>query len=170
VRQGLDVVIVNPAVVVGAGDLNRISGAALLAAARGALWAAPSGGLNAVHIDDVVAGHLAAMQTGRTGERYILGGENMPHREFLGLAAAYAGRPAPRLVVPGGLLRAAAGPLGALGRLATLPISGEALRRAGYYFYYDTLKSRLELGLGEARPVRLAVTEALDWYRERGEL
>jgi dihydroflavonol-4-reductase len=166
VAQGLDVVLVNPAVVVGAGDLNRVSGDIILHVAKGHVPVSVPGGLNVVHIADVVQGHLAALHFGRRGQRYILGGENLTHRSFLDIIAAITGARPPRLTVPSGLTRFLSGPASALGRLLPLPVSPEMLRKAGYFFYYDTRKAQSELGLGEARSVWDSVTEAYRWYQE----
>lgn len=168
VAQGLDVVIVNPAVVIGAGDLNRISGNIVVQVAQRRVPVSAPGGSNVVHIADVVDGHLAALRRGRRGERYILGGENLPHVQLLELIAQAAGVPPPRLVLPGCLARWLAAPLSAAEKWLPLPVKGEALRRTGYYFYYDTRKARHELGLKDARPVRQAVAEAFAWYLQQG--
>ena len=80
VKLGLDAVIVNPAAVFGPGDHYQISGSMIVEFARRRLPAVPAGGLCVVDIDAVVQGHIAAAERGRTGERYILGGENLAHR------------------------------------------------------------------------------------------
>jgi dihydroflavonol-4-reductase len=167
VAQSLDVVIVNPAVVVGAGDINRISGNLILQIARGRLPITIEGGLNVVHIQDVVAGHLAALERGRTGERYILGGENLPHTKFFEQIASVVGARPPWLKLPGRLVRLLSGPVRLADRLFNLPVKGEALRRAGYYFYFDTHKAQTELALSEPRPARQAITEAYQWYQDQ---
>lgn len=168
VARGLDVVIVNPTVVVGAGDVNRVSGEIILRVARGQVPAAIPGGMNVVHIEDIIQGHLAAWERGRRGERYILGGENISHRRFLELTAEITGAPPPRWVLPTVLLRKMVFPLKMINKLVHLPISGETLYRTGYYFYYDTIKSRLQLGLPNPRSVRDALQQAYSWYRKQG--
>jgi dihydroflavonol-4-reductase len=168
VAQGLDVVIVNPTVVIGAGDLNRISGNTILQVARNRIPVAPPGGLNVIHIDDVVRGHLAALERGRTGERYILGNENLTHQRFLRMIAEVVDVRPPSPVVPAALLRWMAGPAKQAGRWLPLPISADNLRRAGYYFYFDTLKARAHLGLGQLRPTYEAITEAYAYFCEKG--
>lgn len=170
VARGLEVVIVNPSVVVGAGDINRVSGEALLRIATRRLPVTVQGGLNAVHVQDVVAGHLAAWERGRVGERYILGGENMTHRQFLSLAAETAGVPQPWLHLPAWLVQLMVTPGALLGRLVRLPIGADSFHRAGVYFYYDSSKARQELGLGQPGSIRQAISESLDWYRQRGVL
>ncbi|MDD2696257.1 MAG: NAD-dependent epimerase/dehydratase family protein, partial [Anaerolineales bacterium] len=170
IARGLEVVIVNPSVVVGAGDLNRVSGEALLRVARRRLPVTVQGGLNAVHIQDVVDGHLAAWERGRAGERYVLGGENMTHRQFLSLAAEVAGVPLPWLHLPAWLVRMLVVPAAIAGRVVSLPIGADAFHRAGMYFYYDCSKARRELGLSPPRSIRQAISESLNWYRQRGLL
>ena len=170
VARGLDVVIVNPAVVVGAGDINRVTGNVIIRVAQGRVPVAIPGGLNAVHIEDVVRGHLAALNSGRTGERYILGGENLSHLRFLQLIAEIAGVRAPLVRLPAGLAQVLAGPVSVAGRWLPLPVAGSALRRVGLFFYYDTTKARLELGLTNLRPVSQAIEEAIAWYAQRGVL
>ena len=168
VAKGLEVVIVNPAVVIGAGDLHQISGNVVIQVARGRLPVAIPGGLNIVHIEDVIRGHIAALAYGRTGERYILGGENMSHLHFLRLTAKIAGVPPPRFIIPGRLARWLAPLLAWIDRRLPLPVAGDALRRAGNFFYYDTRKAREQLGLTEPRPASEAIAEAYSWYLEQG--
>ncbi|HSO26515.1 MAG TPA: NAD-dependent epimerase/dehydratase family protein, partial [Anaerolineales bacterium] len=168
VARGLDAVIVNPAVVLGPRDLNRVSGEVIVRVARGQVPVSTDGGLNVVHIADVVDGHLAALERGRTGERYILGGENLTHRAFLALIAEVTGRRPPRWLLPGVWLGKLTFLVKMLDDTNLLPIHSEALNRAGRYFYYDTQKAHLELGLPAPRPARLAIKQAYAWYRAAG--
>ena len=111
VALGLDAVIVNPSLVIGKGDINRVSGEAIMHVARGNLKVSSQGGLNAIHIADVVRGHIAALEKGQTGERYILGSENMTHQSFLELTAEVVGVDPPRIMLPGRILRALSEPV-----------------------------------------------------------
>lgn len=166
VAQGLDVVIVNPGVVLGAGDINRVGGSILLHMSCGRIPVSIQSGLNAVHIDDVVCGHMAALEKGKTGERYILGGQNLTVTEFLEIIAKSVGRSAPRFSVPAWLGHLLARPIGMFGDLIGIPINRELLLLAGKYFYYDTSKARIELDLNEPRLVLDAAREAWEWYQE----
>jgi dihydroflavonol-4-reductase len=170
VARGLDVVIVNPTIIIGAGDVNRVQGGAIIQIARGRVPLAVAGGLNIVHIQDVVQGHLLARQRGRCGHRYILGGENISAASFIALVAHLAGVRPPWLVLPGGLVRLAAGPLSLKPLRKRLPVSPDLVRMAGHYFYFDTSKAQQELGMGRARPVHEAVADSLRYYRQRGDL
>ncbi|GAP13110.1 nucleoside-diphosphate-sugar epimerase [Longilinea arvoryzae] len=167
VATGQDVVIVNPSLVFGAGDIYNASRSILARAADRQVGFVTEGGLNVVHIRDVVAGHLAALEKGRRGERYLLCGQNLTHLELLQIASAAAGVPAPTLVLPAGLVRSLAGPLHLLQSFIDLPVSPSLLPLAGYYFYYDGSKARGDLGLPEPRPAEEAIREALEWLMEQ---
>lgn len=168
VAQGLDVVMVNPSVVFGAGDLYRQNSSIITQVAGQRLRLLTEGGLNAVHIADVVEGHLAALERGNTGERYILGGENLTHIDLVQRIARLAGVPAPRLILPGSVARRLAVLLRWFGSFIDLPISAAEVAMAGWYFYYDTHKAQSQLGLSAPRPVDSAINEALEWFRQSG--
>jgi len=72
----------------------------IVAAASGGIPAFVDTGLNLVHVDDVALGHLAALERGRVGERYILGGQNVPFRQMLHDIAAIIGRKGPKFRLP----------------------------------------------------------------------
>ena len=164
VAQGLDAVIVNPTLVFGAGDLHRRSTSVITLVAGRRISVAIEGGINCVHIADVVAGHLAAMTDGRTGQRYLLGGENLTYLELLQMIAGVTGVSAPNLVLPTRLVHALARPAIWFKPFLNLPVSPEMLHMAGYYFFYDLQKSRAELHLPPCRPVKEAITEAYEWF------
>jgi len=170
VGDGLDAVIVNPSVVIGAGDLNQASNAFIVYIARRGLPVAVPGGVNVVHIEDVLQGHLAALEHGRSGERYILAGENLSIPRLLTLTAEMARRHAPRLTIPAWAVRVGSTALDLFSRIIGLPLPGSLLRLAGRFFFYDASKSRNELGLGQPRPYQKAAAESLAWYAENGYL
>jgi dihydroflavonol-4-reductase len=166
--DGLEVIIVNPSIVLGAGDVNRISGSILIEAARGLAFVYNDGGVNYVHIDDVTAGHLAAAEGGRPGERYILGGENLTHRQALTEVARIVGRRPPWLRLPGDVVPLLASLLDAAGRFVQTPINGSQLRMSRHRLWIDISKAQRELGLGQPKPFSLAAQQAYDWYRAEG--
>lgn len=170
VAAGLDVVIVNPSVVIGAGDIYRQTSSIVVQAAKNRIPALVQGGLNVVHIQDVVDGHLAAWRRGRCGERYILGGENLTHTALLRQIAEITGGTPPALVLPASIARLLIVPLFLTQSFVDLPISANSLRLAGYRFYYNTEKARRELNLKTARPASLAIKDAYDWFVQAGAL
>jgi dihydroflavonol-4-reductase len=169
VDRGLAAVIVNPAVVIGAGDQYLIAGQMGLEIARGRLLAVPPGGVCVADVDAVVEGHIAAAERGRVGERYILGGENLPYKQMMATIAALTGQPAPRRTFP----RQAAPLFGAvvdtLNRLSSRPasVSGEQIRLSARNVFYDSGKAVRELGY-PMLPFREAAQKALCWYSEHG--
>ena len=170
VAKGLEVVTVNPSVVLGPGDRYQVSGRVVLQVARNRLPVSVAGGLNVVHIADIVRGHLAAMEWGRPGERYILGGENLTHRRFLFMIAKVTHARPPLVVLPYHLVRWLAAPVALLPGGLPLPIEGHALRRAGYYFFYDNRKAQDQLGWVPRHTTEQAIADGFAWYHEQGIL
>jgi dihydroflavonol-4-reductase len=171
VKQGLPAVIVNPSIIVGPRDVNFISGSLIRASLKGQLRVVPDGGNNMVHSDDVIAGHLAAAERGRVGERYILGGENLSHWEIARVLASITGGAPPLLVLPGWALPPLAHLIDLFNRISERPplVNGEQIRLSGETFYVDSSKAVRELGLRQTAFCQ-AVSDAFDWYRENGLL
>ncbi len=166
VARGLDVVTVNPGFIIGAQDIHRQTHSLVVQIARQKLPFLISGGFNFVHVMDVVDGHLAAMRTGRCGERYILGGENLSYIAFARKVGEIAGVNPPLLVLPGGVAGRLVGPMNFLQRFMNLPVGVETLNIVGKLFFYDNRKARTELGLKAPRPIESAIKEALDWFKQ----
>jgi dihydroflavonol-4-reductase len=167
----LEVVVVNPGTVFGAGDLHSHAGGYIRAAQKWPVLFYPGGGANCVHVKAVVEGHLAAFFKGRPGQRYILGGENLTYREIFATIADVL--KLPRLLVPIPLpaALACARPLGLLARAAGIPnaLSAEAVRAGYLKLYYSSAKAERELGLRRV-PFREAVEEAAAWYAQTGRI
>ena len=170
--QSLPAVIVNPSTPIGPGDIRPTpTGRIIVEAASGRMPAYIETGLNLVHVDDVAAGHLAALQRGRIGERYILGGENVLLRDMLAEVARQVGRTPPKLR----LARRLMFPL-AYGAEAVAQITGRepfltttGLRLAKDRMFFSSTKAERELGY-RARPYAEAIAEAIAWFRARGYL
>jgi dihydroflavonol-4-reductase len=132
-------VVVNPTTPVGEGDLRPTpTGRMIRGVANGRYRAYLDIGLNVVDVRDVARGHLLALERGRRGERYILGGANLTLQELFAAVAHLAGRPRPRIRLPYAIIRAAA-LVGAVNRheatLARLPAyfsSAKAERELDY--------------------------------------
>jgi dihydroflavonol-4-reductase len=166
VALGLDAVIVNPSSVFGAGDLQRKESSVIhMVADRGLRLSAP-GGMNVVHISDVVQGHLAALEYGRSGERYILGGENIPHDQFFLTILEIAGIQTRLVKLPLSLVRVMRKLFFITSRLLRVNVNPGILNLAGFYFYYDLEKSMRELGLPLPRSTRLAIDDTYRWFKE----
>ncbi|MEX2455455.1 MAG: hopanoid-associated sugar epimerase [Rhodospirillaceae bacterium] len=171
-EEGAPVVIVNPSAPFGPRDIKPTpTGRIVLGAARGRMPAYLDTGLNAVHVDDVAEGHMLAFAKGRVGERYILGGEDMTLRDIIATVTAHVGRPGPRFRLPRRPLFPVAWASEGLGRLTggEPAVTLDALRMAAKHMYYSSEKARADLGYAP-RAARLALTDAVDWYRENGYL
>ena len=171
-RDNLPVVIVNPAAPVGPRDIKPTpTGKMILDAAAGRVPAYIDTGLNVVHVDDVAEGHALALERGRIGERYILGGENMTLKEILTLVASVAGRRPPSIQLPEAVVWPVAFILEHFARLTGMapPVTRDHLKMARKKMYYSSAKAIDELGY-RPRPVREAVEDALAWFRANGML
>jgi dihydroflavonol-4-reductase len=146
-RQGLDAVIVNPAAVFGA-DTSNNSSLVLRKVAQGGGRVAPPGGLCVVAVEDVVRGHLLALERGRGGERYILGGDNLTYAELFALIHRVVGRQVRVHTVPGGLWQLACIAAEGIDHVMTLrpPLTPDALRALGARLAYSSAKAERELG------------------------
>ncbi|MBX2992519.1 MAG: SDR family oxidoreductase [Bacteroidetes bacterium] len=102
VEQGLHAVIVNPSVVVGERDIHFHGGDILRRVKKWQVFFYVDGGMNVVYVGDVVNGHIAAAEYGRSGERYILGGENLTHKDVFRRTARIVGgfSPVAKLPIP----------------------------------------------------------------------
>jgi dihydroflavonol-4-reductase len=172
-EAGLPVVIVNPSAPIGPGDARPTpTGQVVLHAAQGRMPAYVDTGLNVVHVDDVAAGHLLALERGEVGERYILGGENMALGALLATIARLVGRRPPRLRLPAGLLLPVARAAEALARLrpgAEPFITRDGVRMAQKTMYFTSAKAEGALGY-RSRPAEEALRDAIAWYRRQGVL
>lgn len=167
---GQHVVIVNPSVVLGPGDLNRVSGDIVIRAAKRQIPGFAPGGFGVIDVRDLATAHLAAAEHGRSGERYILNTHNTPSRALITLAAEAAGVRPPFFTVP----RAAIPPLAAtidfVRRIGIpIPIDGNQLRLSAQHIYFDASKAREELGL-TGRPLPETVHDTWQWYKDAGML
>ena len=172
VAQGLPAVIVNPSTPIGPCDVKPTpTGRMIVMAAAGRMPAFVDTGLNMVHVDDVAAGHLMALERGRIGERYILGGQNASLAEILGAVAALMGRRAPRIKLPRGAVVpvALASEFAArfTGREPLVTMDG--LRLSKNRMYFSTAKAERELGY-QARPYAEGIKDAIAWFRAAGYL
>lgn len=171
-REGLPAVIVSPSTPIGPRDVRPTpTGRIIVEAVMGRMPAFVDTGLNLVHVDDVAAGHVAALTRGRVGENYILGGQDVSLKDMLAAIAAVAGRKPPRVQIP----RMPLFPL-AYGAEMIARITGkepfitiDGLKMSKYRMYFSSAKAARELGYA-ARPYYQAIEEAISWFRQAGYL
>src|SRR5947199_3925723 len=100
-RSGMHVVTVNPTTPVGEGDVKPTpTGRIVLDFLKRKFPAYVETGLNLVDVRDCARGHVAALEKGKSGERYILGGENLTLKQILDKLADITGLPSPKLKLP----------------------------------------------------------------------
>jgi len=172
VAAGQPIVIVNPSTPVGPRDIKPTpTGQIILDAGSGRMPAYVDTGLNIVHVDDVAAGHLLALERGRVGERYILGGWDMPLAAILFFVAKCVGRRPPRLRLPHAVVLPIAYVAEAFARLTggSTRITVDGVRMARKHMYFSSAKAFNELGY-RWRPATEAIADAVSWFRENGYL
>jgi dihydroflavonol-4-reductase len=171
-ERNLPAVIVNPSTPIGPRDVRPTpTGRIIVEAAAGRMPAYIDTGLNLVHVDDVAAGHVLALQKGRVGERYILGGQDVLLGDMLAEIARQTGRSPPKLRLPRRLIfpiaYAAEAVAYVTGREPFVTTTG--LRLAKDRMFFTSAKAERELSY-RARPYAEAVAEAIAWFRAHGYL
>jgi dihydroflavonol-4-reductase len=163
--EGVPALIVNPSTPVGPRDIKPTpTGKMIRDAAAGRMPAYVDTGLNVVHVDDVAEGHVLALERGRIGEKYILGGEDLALRDIFAAAAAAAGRPPPRLSLPIAPLIPLALACEALARFGIEPlVTREMLAMARKKMFFSSAKARRDLGY-TPRPAAAAIDDAVAWF------
>jgi dihydroflavonol-4-reductase len=168
----LPAIIVNPSTPIGPRDVRPTpTGRIVVEAACGRMPAYVDTGLNLVHVDDVAAGHIAALERGRIGQRYILGGENMTLGRMLAEIARLSGRRPPTMALPRTLIYPIAYGAEAMARVTGREpfATVDGLRMAKYKMYFSSAKAERELGY-RARPASEALADAYRWFLDAGYL
>jgi dihydroflavonol-4-reductase len=167
----MDVVIVNPTTPVGEQDVKPTpTGRIIVDFLKGKFPAYVDTGLNLVDVTEVAQGHIAALEKGRSGERYILGGENLTLKQILDKLAVLSGLPSPRIRLP----YAVALGFGALDTLFEGMLlrrepraSLESVRMGRKKMFASDAKAQRELGW-KTIPVDGALQRAVTWFRMNG--
>jgi dihydroflavonol-4-reductase len=167
-RAGQDVVIVNPTTPVGERDIKPTpSGRILVDFLKKKFPAYVDTGLNLVDATECARGHIAALEKGRSGERYILGGENLTLKQILDKLAAITRLPSPKVRVPYVLALAT----GVVDEVVTGRIRGrepratiDAVRMGRKKMFVSSTKAERELGW-KIVPVDDALRRAVEWFK-----
>jgi dihydroflavonol-4-reductase len=170
VEAGQDVVIVNPTTPVGPWDAKPTpTGEIIVRFLTGRMPAYVDTGLNLIDVRDVAKGHVLAFERGVTGERYILGNENLTLRALLERLASITGCSAPWLRLP----RAVPLAYAVLREYVLAPaglapdVSVESVRMAKQRMFFTAAKAVCELGLPQSS-VTGALADAVTWFHEHG--
>lgn len=170
VQEGLPLVIVNPSTPVGPFDIKPTpTGKIIVDFMNGKMPAYLDTGLNLIDVDECARGHLLAARSGRVGEKYILGGENLTLRDLFTILAEITGVTPPRFRLPyrpvlmAAYLNAAFSRLS--GREPLIPLEG--VQMAAKFMYFDSGRAEKELGLKQM-PLKTALFKAVEWFRANG--
>lgn len=170
----LPIVIVNPCGVFGPGDARPTPSGGLIV--KYLNWKAPigfpvsAGGLSVVDVDDVCQGHIGAMEKGRVGERYILGGDNLTFTQVIESMSSITGLRGPGKPAGKGLAELVGRGMELFARLTgNEPEVTYKLSRDFYdtFMWASSAKAETELGY-KHRPARKTLARAIRWYLDRG--
>jgi dihydroflavonol-4-reductase len=170
-RSGVDVVIVNPTTPVGERDIKPTpTGRIVLDFLKRKFPAYVETGLNLVDATECARGHVQALEKGRSGERYILGGENLTLKQILDRLAVITGLKSPTLKLPYVFAFAA----GVIDEMVTGRLLGrepratiDAVRMGRKMMFVSSAKAERELGWRTV-PVDGALRRSVDWFRGNG--
>ncbi len=171
VDAGLDAVIVNPAAVMGPGDSRGNLAGVASRLLHGKRVSVPPGGVNLVALEDVVTGHLQAMERGRSGERYLLTGENVTWNELVRRVARALQVERGITTIPRWLYRVVVGAVALADVVVDLkaPICPGALRPMGRFSWWTAAKAERDLGF-RAGDVDRAINAAVEHMKRSGDL
>ncbi|MFT4770201.1 MAG: nucleoside-diphosphate-sugar epimerase [Cryomorphaceae bacterium] len=157
--EGLNVIVVNPSIILGPSKPDQSSGMLVSMLRKGSKYY-PSGGVGLVDVRDVSKACIQAMEQEKFGERYLLNSQNLSFQELLTKAAVTFGNEPPKSKLPNFLLELA-WRLGVIGRLFGIkPISKETAQSAQRTANYNSSKANNDLGVKF-----IPIGESLAWIK-----
>jgi dihydroflavonol-4-reductase len=167
---GIELVVLNPSLLLGPGDARLSSTDVIWKFLKRRVPAMPGGGLSFVDVRDAAQAFAAALERGRPGERYLLGGANMTFRELFGRLERLSGVAAPRVSLPSAVNVAGARLLEKLSSWrGTEPlIDSPSVEMGERYWYCDASKAAAELGFAPRDPQE-TLAETVRWLRAHVE-
>ncbi len=170
--QGLEIVFLHPTRVYGPGLLSESNSVTklIIRFINGKWHIVPSNGKsigNYVYIDDVVNAHIQALTKGRSGEHYLLGGENVSYNELFDRIREVSGWSSWLIHLPYSIMLSAAGIMELLSkvRLTSPPVTRGFVKKYNYNWIVSSHKAEQELGY-RITPLGKGIAEILDWVRE----
>lgn len=169
-REGLPLVVVNPAFPFGERDIAPTpTGGFIVSALKKQVPGYVDSGFNVIDVDDCAEGHVLAAEKGRIGERYILGNHNVTLREFYATVGRVAGIKVPERRIPPAIAEAAGWAMEQLANVTKKrPLATrKAARYAAHTHFFDNSKAKRELGL-PSTPLDVTIDKAVRWFRTHG--
>jgi dihydroflavonol-4-reductase len=169
-RGELNAVMINPSTIYGAGDAKKGSRGTQLKVARAKFPFYTAGGVSVVAVEDVVDAIISAWKRGRSGERYIISGENLTIKQLFTEIAQAAGVKPPSIFLPTPIVKL----LGKIGDLMESfgskgPINSENAWTSTLYHWFDSSKAKKELGLNP-KSASYAIGQSVAWMKQNGYL
>jgi dihydroflavonol-4-reductase len=166
-RLGIQVVAINPSLLLGPGDRRLSSTGDVRKFLRREIPTVPDGGISFVDARDAAEAAAAALERGRAGERYLLGGPNWTMKEFFARLGRIANIAPPRLKLPSSFARWSAGMLEEVYRWRGKepPVDRISVEMAEHYWWIDSSKAERELGF-EARDPQLTLVDTVAYLRQ----
>ena len=171
-QKGLPLVIVNPSIVIGPGDIYLSSTALIVWYCKRKFPGYLDGGVNVVDVEDVAEGHILAAEKGRVGERYILGNKNLSIMECFSLLERVTGIPSPKRKVPYFVALTAGFIRERIIRVSSPSFvlqDVDSAKAGRLYWYFDSSKAVRELGFPQT-PVEESLKKTIKWFRDNGYL
>lgn len=167
-QANIELVTLHPSLLLGPGDARLSSTEDVLRFLGRKIPTRPSGGLSFVDVRDCAVAFAAAMDRGKPGERYLLGGHNMKFDEFFGRLERISGVRAPWLRLPTGWVKPAARWMERLYEAfdRAAPVDAQSAEMGEYFWYTDSKKARAELGFAP-RDATETLADTVRYLRER---
>ncbi|MCC0178917.1 NAD-dependent epimerase/dehydratase family protein [Waterburya agarophytonicola K14] len=170
IKTGQDIVIVNPSTPIGAWDIKPTpTGEIIVRFLQRKMPFYIDTGLNLIDVEDVAWGHVLALKQGKTGDRYILGNQNLTFAQLLGKLEQITGLPAPQKTIPGwipyGVAWLEENVLTKLGKQPTIALDG--VRMSRQKMFYDASKAVVQLGLPQSN-IDDALFKAVKYFQTKG--
>jgi len=171
-EKGLPLVIVNPSVVLGPGDIYLSTTGLIIRYCKKRIPGYLDSGFNVVDVEDVAEGHILAAEKGRTGERYILGNKNITILELFKLMEEITGIPSPKMKFPyffaltmGFIVERILGI--SLPNFSAMDI--DTVKLSKFNWYCDSTKAIRELGFPQT-PIEETLEKTVKWFKDNGYL
>ncbi len=169
-NEACPVTIVNPSTPVGPGDIKPTpTGKIILDTIRNRMPAYVETGLNIAHVDDVAHGHLLAMQRGKIGERYILGGDNMSLESIINYLCSIEKINPPKIKLSHNFILPIAWIMECISKFTHSEplVTTDGVKMSKKIMYFSSDKAKRELGYN-ARPASEALDDAVSWFNKEG--
>lgn len=163
----IDAVMVNPSTIYGYGDATKGSRKFQVKVAQGKIPFYPTGGVNVIAIEDICQASFNAWKIGRSGERYILSGENLLIKDVFDMIAKEAGVEPPKIPMGRSILMAAGRAGDLLEKIGKKgPINTENAWTSTLYHWFDNTKAKRELQLNP-KPATFAIHNSVQWMKDQ---